>query len=95
MMVPPYVTSCLSHRAFEEGRSEDGTPSFGLHLPGPLLSVLAVHECVRLQEPQFSTGLRGAHQILAGPPLSPCQHLPGKARVLDSASEDERSFTGF
>lgn len=61
MMVPPYVTPCLSHRAFEEGRAEDGTTDFELHLPGLLLSVLAVHECVRLQEPQFSTGLHAAH----------------------------------
>lgn len=63
-------------RAFEEGRAKDGSADFGLHLPGPLLSVLAVHECVRLQEPQFSTGLHAARQIPAGPPLSPCQYLP-------------------
>lgn len=81
MMLP------LSHRASEEGGAEDGTAGFGLHLLGPLLSVLAIHECVRLQEPQFSTGLHAARQIPAGPPLSPCQYLPGKSRGLDSASE--------
>ncbi|XP_052613822.1 fatty acid desaturase 6 isoform X2 [Peromyscus californicus insignis] len=63
-------------RAFEEGRAEGGTSDIGLHVPGPLFSVLAAPECVGLQEPRFSAGLHAAGQIPAGPPLSPCQHLP-------------------
>lgn len=86
MMALPYITSCPSDRTFEEGRAEGGTSDTGLHVPGPLFSVLAAPECVRLQEPQFSTGLHAARQIPAGPPLSPCQHLPGKLPALDPGS---------
>lgn len=93
MMVPPHVTSCLSHRAFEEGRAEDGTAGFELHLPGPLLSLLAVHERVGLQESCFSAGLHAARQVPAGPPLPPRQYLPGKPGLLDSANEE--GSTGF
>lgn len=89
MTVPPYITSCPSASTFEEGRAEESATDIGLHFPGPLFSVLDVPECVRLQEPQFSTSLHAARQIPAGPSLSLCQHLPGKPLVLDPGSEEE------
>lgn len=89
MMAPANITPCPSDRASEEGGAEGGTSDTGLHVTGPLFSVLAVPECVGLQEPQFSAGLHAARQIPAGPPLSPCQHLPGKRSALDMGSEEE------
>lgn len=88
MMAPSYISACPSDRAFEEGRAEGGTSDIGLHIPGPLFSVLAVPECVGLQELQFSAGLHAARQIPAGPPLSPCQHLPGELSAPETGSKE-------
>lgn len=89
MMAPAYITSCPSDRASEEGRAEGGTTDIMLHVTGPLFSILAVPECVGLPEPQFSAGMHAARQIPAGPPLPPCQHLPGKRSALDTGGEEE------
>ena len=68
-----------SGRAAERGGAQDGPADTGPDLLGPLFSILAAPECVWLPEPQLGPGLHAHHQVPAGPPLSPRQHLPGEA----------------
>lgn len=75
---PRHCVSRPVGRAAEEGGARDGSAGAGPGFPGPLFSLLAAPECVWLQEPLLGPGLHARHQVTAGPPLPPRQHLPGE-----------------
>lgn len=75
----PHSESCSLGRAAEEGGAEVSSADTGPDFPGPLFPLLAAPPRVRLQEPRLRPGLHAAHQVSAGPPLPPRQHLPGEA----------------
>lgn len=75
---PHHYISLPFGRAAEQGGARDGSAGAGPALPGPLFSLLAALECVWLQEPLLGPGLHARHQVPAGSPLPPRQHLPGE-----------------